>query len=139
MSDPQTPAAPLTRKHFLLLTAATLAGVGCAEFASAAAPKTPTVVDAGPAAHYAADGIYSGFRTQGFFLIRGGGKLVALSIFCPHRHCKVNAQPDLTFECPCHGSTFDATGKVTEGPSRKDLPSLPFTISPDGHVLVTVA
>ncbi len=96
------------------------------------------VVNAGPAGNYLADGVYSRFRDNGFFIVRRGVNLFALSAVCTHRHCKLEAEPDKTFYCPCHGSTFAPDGKVTEGPARRDLPV--FTVSTDekGDLLVTL-
>ena len=47
----------------------------------------------------------------------------AFSSTCTHAGCQVpvpNASGVIV--CPCHGSRFDATGKVTKGPARRDLP-----------------
>ncbi len=42
---------------------------------------------------------------------------------CPHRGCAVIWQADQNrFACPCHGSKFDAEGRVLRGPARKPLP-----------------
>ena len=45
-----------------------------------------------------------------------------MAAFCTHRNCKLDAEADKTFYCPCHGSTFDHDGKVTEGPAWRNLP-----------------
>ncbi len=133
----------MTRQQFLLLTAASLCAAGCEALnpgtAAAGAGGPPRVVDAGPAAQYAGEGVYAGFVSQGFFVVRREGKLLALSSYCTHRHCKLEAEADRTFYCPCHGSTFDPAGKVTEGPATRDLPVLALAINAAGHVLVTVA
>lgn len=47
---------------------------------------------------------------------------LAFSSTCTHNGCQVpvpNASGVII--CPCHGSRFDATGKVTKGPARRDL------------------
>lgn len=51
------------------------------------------------------------------------GKIHAVSAVCTHQKCAVgwNAK-DATWDCPCHGSRFDKTGKVIHGPAVKDLP-----------------
>lgn len=101
-------------------------------------PAAERLVDAGPVSSYAAEGLYSGFRDQGFFLVRKGAKLLALSAYCTHRKCKLVAESDRSFYCKCHGSTFDPGGKVTEGPAKRDLPSLQTTVDGRGHLLVRV-
>jgi Rieske Fe-S protein len=125
----------MDRREFLLLAAAAVAapkaGVG-----SLAAER---LIDAGPLSDYASDGVYDRFRDQGFFVIRSGAKLIALSAYCTHRKCKLRAESDHSFYCNCHGSTFDPTGKVTEGPAKRDLAALPTTANPKGHLLVKVS
>ena len=123
------------RRRFLALVAAGLAAVN----ESPAATPKPRLIDAGPASLYASDGIYDKFRDQGFFLVRANGKLVALSSFCTHRICKLNAQADHTFVCNCHGSKFTEQGKVTEGPAKRDLPVLPTNTASNGHLLVDLS
>jgi Rieske Fe-S protein len=130
------PESSMNRRHFLLLAAA------CA---AASAPKSvyarssaEQVIDAGPLSNYAADGVYETFRDVGFYVIRKGDKLVALSSNCTHRKCRLKAEKDHSFYCKCHGSTFDPSGKVTEGPAKRDLPAFPTT-SENGRLLVRVS
>lgn len=125
------------RREFVILTCG-VAG-GCAAGNSgenAPIVLRPVSFDAGPSSDYATDGVYDRFRSQGFFVIRRGGQLVAISSICTHRACKVRAEPDHSFYCKCHGSTFGPTGKVTEGPATRDLPSLPTTIDASGRLIV---
>jgi nitrite reductase/ring-hydroxylating ferredoxin subunit len=132
---PENQETEIDRRRFLALVTA---GLAMAQKSAAAAAPKGHLIDAGPANLYAADGIYDKFRDQGFFLVRANGKLVALSSYCTHRICKVNAQKDHTFLCKCHGSTFTEEGKVTEGPAKRDLPILPLTTS-NGHLLVDIS
>ncbi len=125
----------ISRKQFVCSAAAALCAAGCAGLSSGG---TPRVINAGPAGRYAAEGVYSEFLAVGFFLIKKQGHLTALSSYCTHRHCKLEAEPDRSFYCDCHGSRFDPTGHVTEGPASKDLPQLPLVIDRTGQVLVTV-
>ena len=96
------------------------------------------VINAGPIGDYVADGIYGRFRTFGFFIIRRGNQLFALSSICTHRHCLVSVELDRSFLCPCHGSTFNPDGQVTHGPAKRDLPTLATFIDEKGELLVTL-
>lgn len=59
------------------------------------------------------------------------GQFTALNAVCPHQGCPVSfVSPDAGFTCPCHGSTFDATGKRLSGPARQDLE--PIAVAADG-------
>lgn len=51
-----------------------------------------------------------------------GGKLHACSAKCPHLGAAVRwNDAEKTWDCPAHGSRFDAKGKVTQGPANTDL------------------
>ncbi|MGB8370479.1 MAG: Rieske (2Fe-2S) protein [Verrucomicrobiia bacterium] len=131
----------INRRQFLILTAATVA-TGCRALDDgnrSIAAHRERVVDVGPVGNYAADGVYNNFRDQGFFVIRNGEKLFALSAICTHRKCKLIGEPDHSFYCKCHGSTFDPGGKVTLGPAKRDLPILPVFVNEKGQLLVTVS
>ncbi len=53
------------------------------------------------------------------------GKLVVLSRKCTHLGCSVQWNAALeTWDCPCHGSRYDAYGKVVQGPAQRDLEAL---------------
>ena len=127
----------VSRRQFLAVTLGALAGCQATN-GIRSAPGQERVVDAGPANRYRADGVYSAFRDQGFFLVCRDGKLFALSAICTHKKCKVAAEPDHSFYCPCHGSTFDPGGHVTQGPARRDLPLLPSYTDENGELFVKV-
>lgn len=123
----------IKRRDFLILAASVLAGSK-----AQANPAGERVVDVGPASNFAKDGVYAAFESQGFFIVRKGSQLLALSAFCTHRKCKLAAESDRSFYCRCHGSTFDPNGKVTEGPAKRDLSQLSLTVNEKGNVLVKV-
>jgi cytochrome b6-f complex iron-sulfur subunit len=139
-------AMSLNRRDFLVLATAT-ATAGCQSQgsgdASTAAPSASSVsleqiVDAGPAIHYEADGVYARFRDRGFFIVRSGGRLFALSAVCTHRACNLDPVADHSFYCKCHGSTFDPDGKVTAGPAKLDMPRLTTSVGDQGQLLVHI-
>jgi len=129
----------INRREFLILTTATVAcaATDCLALADSGS-IAERVVDAGPVGNFAADGVYDAFRSQGFFVIRKGGKLSALSSICTHRKFQLKAEPDCSFYCKRHGSTFDPGGHVTKGPAKRDLPALVTSVNEAGHLLVTI-
>ena len=122
----------INRRQFIVASAVFAAG--CAvnkqpEFKAAA-------IDAGPAGNFEKDGVYSDLRDQGVMIVRSGPNLLALSSICTHRGCKVKAQDDQGFKCPCHGSQYDLTGKVIHGPATLNLPQLPTSVNASGHLII---
>ena len=50
------------------------------------------------------------------------GTLHEFSAVCPHLKCIVRWDScEKTWDCPCHGSRFDALGRVLNGPAIADL------------------
>lgn len=53
------------------------------------------------------------------------GTVYAVRTRCPHLGCQLEWNPDeKSWDCPCHGSRFDYTGKWLNGPAQEDLPSI---------------
>ena len=128
----------LNRRHFLLLTAGFAAGCQSLDDLDHAGKTTSGArsVPVGNVSDYAADGVYSRFVTQGFFLVRRNGQFFALSSICTHRQCQLTAEADHSFHCPCHGSSFTPDGHVTSGPARRDLPGYPVSSNALGELTV---
>jgi Rieske Fe-S protein len=126
----------INRRQFLLL-AAGLATAGCQSTGNGNSAQTKTV-NVGATSRYAADGVYPRYRDAGFFIVRQDDKLFAISSYCTHRKCKLSAQADRSFYCPCHGSTFDPNGHVTKGPARTDLPIFSIASNEQGELVVQI-
>jgi thiosulfate dehydrogenase [quinone] large subunit len=57
------------------------------------------------------------------------GQFSAVSAVCPHQGCTVAfVSPSDGFACPCHGSRFDATGKLLNGPATRALTTIPVSV-----------
>lgn len=53
------------------------------------------------------------------------GVVHELSAICRHLGCVVNWNTlESTWDCPCHGSRYDALGHVIQGPANSDLPAV---------------
>jgi Rieske Fe-S protein len=124
----------MTRRNFLTFLTTSAAVAGCKS--SMSTGNLPKTVNIGAPGNYTKDGVYGHYRNAGFFLVRDGDKLFALSSFCTHRKCKLSADVDSTFYCPCHGSTFDRNGHVTKSPARVDLPVYPIVSNERGELMV---
>jgi cytochrome b6-f complex iron-sulfur subunit len=143
MTTETNPPAGISRRQFLIWTAVALvtgrrALADGGHAGGSAALRTDRVINAGAVGQYAADGLYDKFRDQGFFVVRKGEKLFVISSSCTHRRCKLTAESNRSFYCPCHGSKFDPDGKVTTGPARRDLPTLPSFTNEAGELCVRV-
>lgn len=75
------------------------------------------------------------FISKNVIVIRvSRSKFIALNNICTHKKCDVDFDGS-SFECPCHGSTYDKYGKVTNGPATKNLKSYKTTYNSDDDTL----
>ena len=72
---------------------------------------------------------------DGVFLMSSKDGFRALSAKCPHLGCTVNFDAvSKEFKCPCHGSTFENSGKWISGPAQQNLQVLPVKKLPNGDI-----
>ena len=125
----------ISRRQILLastLAAAVFSPIARALGASGGADST---VDAGSLSSYAKDGVYEGFASQGFFVIRKGGRVVAQSSNCTHRRGQLVPEVD-GFECRFHGSAFSLDGVVRRPPAKANLVRYAVSVDEQKHLIV---
>ena len=61
----------------------------------------------------------------------GDTSFVALSSGCTHQACEITGFSGQTYVCPCHGSRFDSSGRVVNGPAVTPLPQFQTQFSND--------
>ena len=72
---------------------------------------------------------------EGVYLMSSKEGFKALSAKCPHLGCTINFdRVSQTFKCPCHGSTFNASGTWVSGPAQRNLQPLPVKKTPGGNI-----
>ena len=67
----------------------------------------------------------------------GANAFTALSSTCTHQGCLVTGFSNGEYVCPCHGSHYNTSGQVTQGPAPSPLPSFPTAFS-NGQLTITV-
>ncbi len=132
----------VTRRSFLSLSAlcSFIAALGVAAAGALRLPN-PTVLP-GPVRRYKIGplerfpvGSQTAMPEENFIVFRDAKGLYAISTTCTHLGCTV-AVTAQGFACPCHGSRFDATGKVIGGPAPRALPWLELNLAADGQLVV---
>ncbi len=132
----------VTRRSFLSMSAigSFLAALAVAAVGAFRLPS-PTVLP-GPVRRYKIgplerfpDGSQTAMPDEGFVVFRDTTGLYAISTTCTHLGCTV-AVTAQGFACPCHGSRFDANGRVVGGPAPRALPWLEMNRAADGQLVV---
>lgn len=69
------------------------------------------------------------------FVFSDNDGLYAISSVCTHLGCIVYPAEE-GFQCPCHGSRFNKSGKVIAGPAPRNLQWLEISRHVDGSLMV---
>ena len=97
-------------------------------------PPPPERFDLGPASDFPVDS-RKNLPDVPAVLVHTDAGFAALSLVCTHLGCTLEQKTD-GFICPCHGSHFDADGKVIRGPAAKNLAALSVDQDQQGHVIL---
>lgn len=70
-----------------------------------------------------------------YVLRLGDGEFTTLSPICTHRGCTVEIE-GARLVCPCHGSTYDRSGRVLQGPAPRALTEYRTELSSGGVLTI---
>jgi cytochrome b6-f complex iron-sulfur subunit len=140
-------ASAFTRRTFcvqacgalsLTTIGAMLSGCGGSPTSPSSAPPLPTInasvangvvsitIDsASPLANVGGAALVQ--TSSGMFLVARTGQstFTALTAICTHEGCTVSGFENQTYVCPCHGSRYNTSGTVVNGPAPTALRSFP--------------
>jgi cytochrome b6-f complex iron-sulfur subunit len=75
--------------------------------------------------------------SKNILVINREGKFIAMSAVCTHLGCIVKWNKDTgDIRCPCHGGTYDLSGKVIGGPPPANLKLYDVKIV-DGNIILS--
>jgi cytochrome b6-f complex iron-sulfur subunit len=124
----------LTRDGFLYLSGALALG-GLLRFLSfQTEPAAQTDFDLGLAADFPLNSRTLLTNLPAVLLHTASG-FSALSLVCTHLGCTVEQRTN-GFDCPCHGSRYDANGNVLKGPAKLPLQKLHVEITDNDHLIL---
>ena len=97
-------------------------------------PSPPTAFDLGKPEDYPL-GTRARIPDAQAVLQHGAGGLKAYSLICTHLGCTVDLAKE-GFICPCHGSQFNLSGIVEQGPANLPLRELSLEVNDQGHLIL---
>jgi cytochrome b6-f complex iron-sulfur subunit len=81
------------------------------------------------------EGDVAGSSFEGLPVVAAG--LTALWQRCVHLGCRVPwCASSIGFECPCHGSKYNAHGEYEDGPAPRNLDRFVVSVSEDGDLVI---
>ena len=64
------------------------------------------------------------------------GEYQAFDAACPHEGCSVREVTAKAIICPCHGSAYDTSGRIRQGPAPTNLAIPPYTFVSDTRIRI---
>jgi cytochrome b6-f complex iron-sulfur subunit len=142
----QSKAAEIARREFIQKSLLLVGGTIGASWLLSACGKssTTTPAAAGPNVNFTIDlstTQYSSLKTNGNYVYvnsiivarDSSGNFIALYEVCPHAGCTIMFNGTNQFPCPCHGSIFDESGNVVQGPATSGVKK--YTCTLNGTIL----
>lgn len=94
--------------------------------------NSPSPAPAAPTVNFTIDistSQYKALQTNGNYVYSSNliiardsqGNFIALYDVCPHAGCTIMFNGTNQFPCPCHGSVFDESGNVINGPAASGV------------------
>ncbi len=126
-----TTAAPTTAARTTTAATTSAATTSAATTAASGGTAPAGFEMLGPVANFKADGDPAEFKVKDVkgFVYNKGGQYLIFSNICTHQGCEVPYdKASAKFVCPCHGSTYDKTGEVLNGPARTRLSQFEATV-----------
>ena len=91
--------------------------------------KSENIVEAGEADSFSVGSVTANIQGRFYLCRMEDGGFLALSSKCTHLGCTVPwEEKERRFACPCHGSSFDITGRVVTTPAPRPLDMYPVHI-----------
>lgn len=98
-------------------------------------PAPPSEYDLGPAVDFPVGSRTLLMHIPAVLIREKEDSWLAMSLVCTHLGCTVE-QKDAGYECPCHGSRYDARGLVKRGPSNTPLKRLRAETNESGNIIL---
>jgi cytochrome b6-f complex iron-sulfur subunit len=142
MSENEPDSKGSSRREFVFFTGCAAVGLASAGFVvNTFRYLVPTVLYEPPARFTIGDpghfppGSVTFLEDRRLFLFNEPEGFYTVSSVCTHLGCNVKRVAS-GFECPCHGSRFDANGRVVGGPAPAPLAWYALSLSPRGELVV---
>lgn len=137
----EPPKTPMTRRLFIGFNLFGVAGMFVGTFVQTIRYLIPNVLFEPPRVFKIGtpdrygEGTVTFLSKRKVFIVHDESGFHTMSATCTHLGCTVNSAEG-GFDCPCHGSKFDAQGQVKKGPAPKPLQWFETRLADNGELVV---